>query len=174
MRCEDVRWEDSNWLVVKRVGERNSWHKQLVEQSFCLLRGHDLRESGSVQSLSCVWLFVTPWITACQTSLSITNSRSSLRLTSIESVMPSSHLILGHPLLLLPQSLPSSGSFPMSQLFTWGGQSIGVSPLASVLPKNTQDIRQVNSLPLSHTEAPCISSFSPVPVPYVFQNFCTK
>ena len=58
---------------------------------------------------------------------------------SIESVMPSRHLILCRPLLLLPQSLPASDSFPMSQLFAWGGQSIGVSALASVLPKNTQD-----------------------------------
>ena len=56
---------------------------------------------SSVQSLSRVWLFATPWIAAHQASLSITNSRSSLRLTSIESVMPSSHLILCHPLLLL-------------------------------------------------------------------------
>ena len=64
-------------------------------------------EFSSVQSLSCVRLFVTPWITACQASLSITNSRSSLRLTSIESVMPSSHLILCHPLLLLPPIPPS-------------------------------------------------------------------
>ena len=57
---------------------------------------------SSVQSLSCVRLFVTPWIAARQASLSITNSQSSLRLTSILSVMPSSHLILCHPLLLPP------------------------------------------------------------------------
>ena len=62
---------------------------------------------SSVQSLSCVWLFVTPWNAAHQASLSITNSQSSLRLTSIESVMPSSHLILCHPLLLLPPIPPS-------------------------------------------------------------------
>ena len=64
---------------------------------------------SSVQSLSCVWLFATPWIAARQASLSITNSLSSLRLTSTESVMPSSHLILCHPLLLqtLPPTLPS-------------------------------------------------------------------
>ena len=62
---------------------------------------------SSVQSLTCVRLFVTPWIAARQASLSITNSRSSLRLTSIESVMPSSHLILCHPLLLLPPIPPS-------------------------------------------------------------------
>ena len=63
---------------------------------------------SSVQlSLSRVQPFATPWITARQASLSITNSRSSLRLTSIESVMPSSHLIFGHPLLLLPPIPPS-------------------------------------------------------------------
>ena len=94
---------------------------------------------SSVQLLSHVWLFATPWIEACQASLSITNSRSSLRLTSIKSVMPSSHLTLCCPLLLLPLIPPTSGSFPMSQLFAWCGQSIGVSALASVLPKNTQD-----------------------------------
>ena len=57
---------------------------------------------SSVQSLSRVWLFATPWIAALQASLSITNSQSSPRLMSIESAMPSSHLILCHPLLLLP------------------------------------------------------------------------
>jgi len=62
---------------------------------------------SSVQSLSRVRLFATPWITARQASLSITNSRSSLRLTSIESVMPSSHLMLCCPLLLLPPIPPS-------------------------------------------------------------------
>ena len=62
---------------------------------------------SSVQSLSHVWLFATPWIAARQASLSITNSRSSLKFTSIKSVMPSSHLILYRPLLLLPPFPPS-------------------------------------------------------------------
>ena len=66
-----------------------------------------LVQFSSVQSLSRVRLFVTPWIAARQASLSITNSQSSLRLMSIESVMPSSHLILCHPLLLLPPIPPS-------------------------------------------------------------------
>ena len=66
----------------------------------------------SVQSLSHLRLFATPWIAACQASLSITNSRSSPRLTSIESVMPSSHLILCRPLLLLPSIFPSIRVFP--------------------------------------------------------------
>ena len=65
---------------------------------------------SSVQSLSHVRLFATPWIAACQASLSITNSGSSLKLTSIESVMPSSHLILCHPLFLLPLIPPSNES----------------------------------------------------------------
>ena len=62
---------------------------------------------SSVQLLSCVWLLVTPWIAEHQASLSITNSRSLLKLMSIESVMPSSHLILCRPLLLLPPIPPS-------------------------------------------------------------------
>ena len=94
---------------------------------------------SSVQLLSYVQLFATPWTTAHQASLSITNSRSLPKLLSIELVMSSSHPIPCHPLSLLHQSLTASGSFPMSQLFTWGGQSIGVSALASVLPMNTQD-----------------------------------
>ena len=66
-----------------------------------------LPQFSSVQLLSRVRLFATPWITAHQASLSITNSRSSLRFMSIKSVMPSSHLILCHPLLLLPSIPPS-------------------------------------------------------------------
>ena len=62
---------------------------------------------SSVQSLSCVWLFATPWTAAHQASLSITNSQSLLKLTSIKSVMPSNHLILCRPLLLPPSIFPS-------------------------------------------------------------------
>ena len=71
------------------------------------LSTYGLHFFSSVQSLSHVRLFVTPWIAAHQASLSITNSRSSLRLKSIESVMPSSHLILRRPLLLLPPIPPN-------------------------------------------------------------------
>ena len=88
----------------------------------------------SVQSLRYVRLFAPPWTAAHQASLSITNSQSLLKLISIESVMPSTRLILCRPLLLLP-----FGSFPMRQLFTSGGQSIGVSASASVLAMNIQD-----------------------------------
>ena len=89
-----------------------------------------------IWSLSHVRLFATPWTAARQASLSITNSWSLLKLKSIESVMPSNHLILCHPFSCL-QSFPASGSFLMGQLFTSGGQSIGA--LASVLPMNIQD-----------------------------------
>ena len=78
----------------------------------------------SDQSLSCVRLFATPWIAARQASLSITNSWSSLRVTSIESVMPSSHLILCRPLLLLPPIPTSFRVFSMSQFFAWGSQRL--------------------------------------------------
>ena len=70
--------------------------------SFCSMSSHT-----SVQLLSHVWLFATPWTEAFQASLSITNSWSLLKLTSTESVMPSNHLILCHPLLLLPSIFPS-------------------------------------------------------------------
>ena len=92
---------------------------------------------SSVQSLSRVRLFATPWIAARQASLSITNSQNSLKLKSIESVMPSSHLILSSPSPPAPN--PSQHqSLPMSQLFTWGSQSTGVLALASFLPKKSQ------------------------------------
>ena len=93
----------------------------------------------SVQSLSCVRLLSTPWTAARQASLSITNSQGLPKLMSIESVMPSNHLILCHPYFLLPPSFPASRSFPKSPFFTSGGQSIGVSASASVLPMNFQD-----------------------------------
>ena len=92
-----------------------------------------LASFNSVQSLIHVRLFVTPWTAACQASLSITNSWSLPKLMSIESVMPSNHIMLCCPLLLLPSI------FPVSQFFASGVQSIGVSASASVLPMNTQD-----------------------------------
>ena len=87
-----------------------------------------------VQLLSHVQLFATPWTAAHQASLSFAVSQSLLKLMSIESMIPSNHLILCCPLLLLP----ASGSLPMSQFFTSGDQSIGVSASASVLPMNIQ------------------------------------
>ena len=94
---------------------------------------------SSVQSLSRARLFVNPWTAACQASLSIPNSQSLLRLMSIESVMPSNHLILCCPLLLLPSIFPSIRVFSNESVLHKGGQSIGVSASASVLPVNIQD-----------------------------------
>ena len=92
-----------------------------------------------VQLLSCVWLFVTPWIAAGQVSLSFTISQSLLKLISIESIMASNHLVFCHPFSSRPQSFPASGSFPMSQFFPSGGQSIGASASASIPAMNIQD-----------------------------------
>ena len=89
---------------------------------------------SSVQLLSHVQLFATLWTAALQASLIITDSQSLPKLMSIGLVMPSNHLTLCSPLLLMP-----SGSFPTSQFFASGGQSIGVSASASVLPVNIQD-----------------------------------
>ena len=93
---------------------------------------------SSVQSLSCVWLFATPLIAARQASLSITNTQSSLRLTSIKSVMPSSHLILCRPLLLLPPVPPSIRVFSNESTLCMRWSKHWSFSLASVLPKNTQ------------------------------------
>ena len=94
---------------------------------------------SSVQSLSQVRLLATPWTAAHQASLSIINSQSLLKLMSIELVMPSNHLILCCPLLLLHSICPSIRSFQMSQLFASDGQSIGVSASTSILPMNIQE-----------------------------------
>ena len=91
---------------------------------------------SSTQSLPHVLHFAVPWITARQASLSITNSWSLLKLTSVQSVMPSSHLILRHPHVLLPPIPCSIRVFSMSPVFTWGGQSIGVLALASFLQRS--------------------------------------
>ena len=88
--------------------------------------------------LSRVWTFVTPLTAAYQASLSIANSQSSLKLISIESVMPSNHVILCCSFSSCLQSFPASGSFPLSQFFASGSQRIGASASASVLPMNIQ------------------------------------
>ena len=114
----------------------NCW--EAMRLSFSTIQSSNFQFS-SIQLLSHVRLFVTPWTAARQASLSFTNSQSLLKLSSIESVTPSNHLILCGSLLLPLQSFPPSGSFPMSQLCTSGGQSIGVSASASVLPINIKD-----------------------------------
>ena len=118
--------------VVWFLDSANMMHLVLVHSSSLLC---SIPLFSSVQSLSHVWLFVTPWTAARQASLSITNSWSLLKLMSIESAMPSNHLILSCPLLFLPSIFPSSKFFsPMSQFFVSGSQSVGASASASVLP----------------------------------------
>ena len=124
---------------------KQKWHIWFISLNFALFPSnkiYQLSQFSSVQfssvTQSCLTL-CDPWMAARQASLSITNSRSTLRLTSIESVMPSTISDSVVHFSSCPQSLPSSESFPVSQLFAWGGQSIGVSALASVLPMNTQD-----------------------------------
>ena len=89
-----------------------------------------------IQLLSHVWLFATPWMIACQAPLSSTVSQCLLTFTSIESMVLCHHLILCHPLHLLPSVFSSIRFFPVSQLFASGGLSIGAS--AYVLPMNIQ------------------------------------
>ena len=112
-------------------GEYGRWIRtsQPNCNSFCLV----------VQLLSRVQPFVTPWTAACQASLSFTISQSLLKLLPIELVMPSNHLVLCCPLLLLPSTFPSIRFFSNELLFTSGGQSIGALASASVLPVNIQD-----------------------------------
>ena len=102
-----------------------------------------------VQFFNSIQLFVTPWTAAHQASLSITNSRSLLKLMSIESLMPSNPLILYHPLLLLPSAFLSIRVFSNESVLWISGQSIGISASASVLPMNIQDFRM---------ETLCVSS----------------
>ena len=127
------------WQKVKRNWKASWWKWKKIERAglkFNIQKTKTIHQFSSVQSLSRVRLFATPWTAACQASLSITNSRSPPKPMSIESVVPSNHLI---PFSSCPQSFPASGSFLMSQLFASGGQSIGVSASTSVLPMNTQD-----------------------------------
>ena len=91
-----------------------------------------------VLSFSHVRLFATPWTAAHQVSLLFTISQSLLRLMFLESVMPSNHLILCHPLLLLPSIFPSIRVFSNELALASGGQSIGTSASSSVLPMNIQ------------------------------------
>ena len=135
----------------------------LLYSSSCLAQGSQLYARGSLWTLQ--WFificfsFLKPWhfilfccfvakwcLTLCdsmdcstQTSLSFTISWSLLKLMSIGSVMPSNHLIADAPFLSCPQSFSESGAFPMNWLFTSGGQGIGASASASVLPMNIQD-----------------------------------
>ena len=121
----------------------------LIQPPMCLFQWHppvnylsSLTSEPSfaivVQLLSHVWLFATPWSAACWASLSFIISQNFLKFMSSKLEVPSNHLILCHP-LLLPSILANIRVFTMSWLFATGGQSIGASASASVLPMNIQD-----------------------------------
>ena len=117
---------------------------------------------SSVQSLSRVQLFASPWTAAHQASLSITYSQSFLKLMYIESVMPSNQLIFCHPLLLLPSIFPNIRVFS-NQLFVSGGQSIEASASASVLPMNIQDWFSIEWTGWIALQSKGLSRVSPTP-----------
>ena len=151
-------------------------------RSELLGKPHQIR---SDQSLSRVWLFVTPWIAACQASLSITNSRSPPKPMSIELVMPSDHLILCHPLLLLPSIFPSirvfsnesalcirwpkywSFSFHISPsnehpgLISFRMDWLDLLAVQGTLKSPTPQFKSINSLALSFLHSPILTSIQP-------------
>ena len=116
----------------------SAWHTCLLKIKTPIGEKRKKSTFSSVQLLSHVWHFATPWIAARQASLSTNNSWSSPKLMCVDSdaIQPS------HPLSSPSPPAPSPSqhqSFPKSQLFAWSGQGIRVSALSSVLPKNTQD-----------------------------------
>ena len=123
-------------LTRKGILPRSLFHTQHLHSMYHKLCYLSFYFQFSSVAQSCLTL-CDPMNLSRQASLSVTSSQNSLRLKSIESVMPSSHLILCRPPLLL-QSFPTSGSFKMSQLFASGDQNIGVSASASLLPMNIQ------------------------------------
>ena len=123
-----------SWSVALTPGVYGYWEKNnyVFFHLPCLF--------SAVQLLSCVRLFATPWTTAHQASLSITNSQSPPKPMSMSQWC---HPTISSSVVSFsscPQSFPESGSFPISQLFATGGQSIGISASTSVLPMNTQDL----------------------------------
>ena len=125
---------------------------------------------SSVQLLSHSRLFATPWTAALQVSLSITNSQSLLKLMPIESMMPSNHLILCRPLLLLPSIFPSIRIFS-NEFFKSVGQSIGLSASASALPNNIQDWFPLGLIGLIFLHSKGLSQFKSRAQPSLWSNF---
>ena len=119
--------------------------------------------SYSVQSLSRVWLLATPWITAHQASLSITNSRSLLKLMSIESVMPSNHLILCCPLLLPPSMSPSIRVFSNESVLRIRWPKYWSFSFNISLPMNTQDWFPLGWMGWVSLQSNGLSRVSPTP-----------
>ena len=145
-----------------------SYHK------FDLIWLHSISQFSSVQSLSHAQLFGTPWTAACQTSLSITNSQSLLKFMSFESMMPSNHLILCPPLLLLPSIFPSIRVFSNESIRQSSGQSTGVSASTSVLPMNIQDWFPLGWTSLISLQGKWLSRFFPNTTVQIHQFFSAQ
>ena len=133
--------QSHSWAYIQIKPSSEKIHAHKCSLQHYLQKARQESTLSSVQSLSLVQLFATPWTTAHQASLSITNSQSLLKLISIKTVMPSNNFILCRPSLFLPSiflsiRVFSNESVQMSQFFTSGGQSIGVSATISVLPMN--------------------------------------
>ena len=133
--CSFLLNSDIGWNPLGRVfkGVIANQIGNVMERRLFAMHIPFTKQLQSVQLLSRIRLFATPWTAACQASPSITNSRSIPKAMSIESVIPSNHLILCNPLLLLPSIFPSIRVFSNSQLFSSGGQSIGVSSTSVLL-----------------------------------------
>ena len=131
----------------------------------------DLPDPGTESWISC-----NPWTATCQASLSVTNklSWSLLKLMPVESVMPSNHLILCCPLLLPPSVFPSTRVFSNESFFASGGQSIGVSASASVLPMNIQDWSPLGLIGLISMKSKGLSSVFSNTIVQKHQFFSTQ
>ena len=139
--AQEAQFPEALWLSEERqAGESAAplWRLPVMTAAPTVLTGTSTSQV-LLQSLNRSGLFATPRTAARQASLSFTISRSLLKLMSIESVLPSNHLSSVIPFSSCLRSFPASGSFLMSQRFTPGGQSIGVSASASVLPMDIQD-----------------------------------
>ena len=124
------KWAIRPWKDMEKTYIHiTKWKKKSEKPSYYIV---------AVQSLSHVWLFVTPWSAACQASLSFTMSQSLLKFMSIELWCYPTISSSVAPFSSCPQSIPASGSFVMNWLCASGGQSNGVSAPASVLPVNIQ------------------------------------
>ena len=132
--------EDNSGRIPTVTSSKTSDGEGLSARNICWgLQGGSSATTVKANMLFLKYIHATPWTAAHQASLSITNSWSLPKLMSIESVMPSKHHILCCPFSSCLQSFPTSASFLMSQFFTSGGQSIGVSASVPVFPKNIQD-----------------------------------
>ena len=144
-----LSWSEEG--MKSRVDYRNLNLEQVSRQNWHAIWTTLLRRNRHCQNVFIIVLhcfisfaqscptLLTPWIAGRQASLSISNSRSLPKLMSIKSLIPSSHLILCHPLLLLLSIFPSIGVFSNDQHFEWGDQNIGASASVSILPMSTQD-----------------------------------